>query len=91
MDDIIKIGLGMLIMTGFPLILYGGFVAIRAFQRKLDGQPGGLDLKRELEDVRTRLADLEQAQGRVEELEERLDFAERMLAQDKKQLVQGVG
>jgi len=84
MDDIIKIGVGMLIMTGFPLILYGGFVAIRAFQRKLDAQPSSLDLKRELEDVRTRVADLEQAQGRVEELEERLDFAERMLAQEKK-------
>ena len=89
MDDIIKIGVGMLVMTGFPLMLYGGFVAIRAFQRKLDGQAGSSDVKRELEDMRTRLADLEQAQGRVEELEERLDFAERMLAQEKKPQLHG--
>ena len=83
MDDVIKIGLAMLIMTGFPLILYGGFVGIRAFQRKLEGQAGP-DVKRELEDLRGRVADLEQSQGRVEEVEERLDFAERMLAQEKK-------
>jgi hypothetical protein len=89
MDDIIKIGLGMLVMTGFPLMLYGGFVAIRAFQRKLEGQPGRAGVDRELEDVRARLADLEQAQGRVVELEERLDFAERLLAQEKKPQLHG--
>lgn len=83
MDDVIKIGMGMLIMAGFPLILYGGFVGIRAFQRKLEGQSGGSDTKRELDDLRARMADLEQVQGRVEELEERMDFSERVLARDK--------
>ena len=89
MDDLIKIGIGMLVMTGFPLILYGGFVVIRAFQKKLDGQTAGPDLRRELEDVRARMADLEQTQGRIVELEERLDFAERLLSQEKKPLLHG--
>jgi hypothetical protein len=90
MDDIIKIGLGMLVMTGFPLILYGGFVGIRAWQRRVEGHTGGDDMKRELEDLRARVADLEQVQGRVEEMEERLDFTERVIAREKKiPLIQG--
>ena len=71
-----------------PLLLYAGFVGVRVFQRRLEGQRPGSDLMGELEELRARVADLEQVQGRVEELEERMDFSERMLTQDKQKPAQ---
>jgi Tfp pilus assembly protein PilO len=57
---------------------------MRAFGRRME-QKGGADpsLKAEVEHLHQRLAELEPMQGRVAELEERLDFAERLLAQGK--------
>ena len=59
-----------------------GFVALgpigRALARRIEGKavdPGGLH------ELRDRLADLEGVRSHVAELEERLDFAERLLAQ----------
>lgn len=83
MDDLIRVAMAVLMMTGFPLLFYAGFVGIRVFQRRMEGKTVGADVMRELEDLRNRVADLEQVQGRVEELEERMDFSERMLTQEK--------
>ena len=83
MDDLIKIGIGVLVTLALPLLLYGGFVAIRVAQRKLEGHPRAPDVTGELEDLRARVAELEQVQDRVNELEERMDFSERMLTQEK--------
>jgi Tfp pilus assembly protein PilO len=57
---------------------------MRAFGRRME-QKGGVDpaLKGEVEHLHQRLAELEPMQARVAELEERLDFAERLLAQGK--------
>ena len=52
-------------------------------QRKMEGQAGGPNMNREMDDLRARMTDLEQVQGRVEELEERMDFSERVLTRDK--------
>jgi Tfp pilus assembly protein PilO len=59
---------------------------MRAFGRRLEGK-GGPDpsLKAEVEQLHQRLADIEPLQTRVAELEERLDFTERLLAQAKEQ------
>lgn len=75
--------MAILMMTGFPLLFYAGFVGIRVFQRRLEGKTVDPDMVHELEELRARVAELEQVQGRVEELEERMDFSERMLTQDK--------
>lgn len=54
----------------------------RAFARRLEGR-GGADaaLHADVEQVQQRLAEVDALQVRVAELEERLDFAERLLAQ----------
>jgi hypothetical protein len=52
-------------------------------QRKVAGGPPGP----ELEDLRSRVDLLEDAVDRVQELEERLDFTERMLTQQQRQQI----
>jgi Tfp pilus assembly protein PilO len=56
---------------------------IRAFARRLEtgGQRG--ELLAELDGLRSRVDQLEAGQAQMAELEERLDFAERLLAQAK--------
>ncbi|MEP6687431.1 MAG: hypothetical protein ABJC36_03720 [Gemmatimonadales bacterium] len=56
---------------------------IRAFARRLEGAAAAAELQAEVETLRARLDQLEQSQPRVAELEDRLDFAERMLAQTR--------
>ena len=55
-----------------------GAVALRWLWKRTGGAPAlGAD---ELEDMRHRLTELEAERGRVADLEERVDFAERLLA-----------
>lgn len=61
------------------LMLYVGFIAVRWVHRKLE--PPKLPEGRELDDLRERVGRLEECELRLAEMEERLDFAERMLAQ----------
>jgi len=56
---------------------------IRAFGRRHQPPRAAAELQGEVEALRSRLEQLEQGQARVGELEERLDFAERMLAQTR--------
>jgi hypothetical protein len=69
------------------LAMVGGFVAVfwplmRAIARRIEGRaktdPALLE---EIEHLRARVGDLEGMQMRMGELEERVDFAERLLAQ----------
>jgi Tfp pilus assembly protein PilO len=69
------------------LAVVGGFVAVfwplmRAIAGRIEGK-GRTDpaLLEEIDHLRARVADLEGMQSRVGELEERVDFAERLLAQ----------
>jgi hypothetical protein len=74
MEDLFKVAFAIAIMTGFPMLMYAGFIGIRVLQRRLErsGLPSG-EVQHELDELRSRLA----------ELEERVDFSERMLTQDK--------
>ena len=55
---------------------------MRALARRLEGKGGGDPaLRAELEQVRAQLGDIDALHHRVAELEERVDFAERLLAQ----------
>jgi len=54
---------------------------IGAWARRIAGEAAHPDLSAEIAEIRERLAELEKPNARVQELEERLDFAERLLAQ----------
>jgi hypothetical protein len=71
-------------LVGTGVIAYGAIAAIQALVRHY-GQPGRVApaLEAELEEMRARLDEGERARDRIAELEERLDFAERMLAQQR--------
>jgi hypothetical protein len=53
---------------------------MRAFGRRLEGKAHDAALRAEVEQLQHRLGDVDHLHQRVAELEERLDFAERMLA-----------
>ena len=65
----------------------GGFVAVfwplmRALARRIEGKNrADPALLEEIDHLRARVGDLEAMQGRMAELEERVDFTERLLAQ----------
>lgn len=77
-EAIVLISLGFFAASALVL-----FPFMRAIARRIEGRPGAADpaLRDELEQMRGRLAELESVQHRVAELEERVDFAERLLAQ----------
>ena len=54
---------------------------ISAWARRIGGEAANPALAAELAEIRERLAELEKPNARLQELEERLDFAERVLAQ----------
>jgi hypothetical protein len=57
---------------------------MRAFGRRLEGRGGGDPaLRADVEQLHTRLGEIDALQTRVVELEERVDFAERLLAQGR--------
>ena len=61
------------------VVVFGGLVALRLVGRhrpELSGQPD----RETLSDLESRVSQLEQLQQRVNELEERVDFSERILA-----------
>lgn len=65
-------------VVGIAVVLYP---IARAIARRLEGRAGNQELLQQVEELRDRVRDLEASQHRVAELEERLDFTERLLAQ----------
>lgn len=63
----------------------------RALERRGPGTDTDPGSSNRLYDLEGRVADLEAAQGRVLELEERLDFTERLLAQHRESSRLGAG
>jgi Tfp pilus assembly protein PilO len=62
------------------VVLLGPFV--RAFARRLEGKGSGDSaLRGEVEQLHARVSEVDMLQSRLAELEERVDFAERLLAQ----------
>ncbi len=73
---IVGIVIVIAIIGGVQLLL----PLVRALARRLDGGGESAQLHDELEMLRARVLDFEPMTQRVAELEERLDFTERMLA-----------
>ncbi len=65
------------VVAGAVVILWP---LVRAIARRIEGRGQDPAVLEELDHLRTRVADLEAHQGRMNELEERMDFAERLLA-----------
>jgi hypothetical protein len=55
----------------------------RAFARRLDGKSADPDLRGDVEHLRQQVAELDDLRARVGELDERVEFAERLLAQGR--------
>jgi hypothetical protein len=56
---------------------------IKAFARRIEGGAAGADVQAELEGLRERVRHLEEMQPRMLELEERVDFTERIVAKGR--------
>jgi hypothetical protein len=71
----------------FAVVFMLALPLVKAIARRIEGKNVGTDpaVIAELEDLRSRMAELEQSQTRVHELEERIDFTERLLAQQREQ------
>ena len=65
-------------VAGIAFVLYP---IAKALARRLEGRGVNQDLLQQMDELRERVRDLESSQHRVAELEERLDFTERLLAQ----------
>jgi flagellar biosynthesis/type III secretory pathway M-ring protein FliF/YscJ len=74
------------------LILVAGVVLwplVRAWARRLERGADDPALREELDHLRTRVAEFEALQQRVMELEERVDFSERLLTQRSPEVLRG--
>ena len=84
-SDVLKV-LGIFLSVGLAgSLTYAAIAFTSAFARRLEGQrTGDLDaLADQVEDLRLRVEDGEATRTRIVELEERLEFTERMLAQQR--------
>lgn len=85
MDGVFRIFGVMLAIAGAGSIGYLVIALANVLVRRLEGgaSRGFEHLEAEMADLRARLDDADAARSRITELEERLDFAERMLAQQR--------
>ena len=82
-DDLIKIFIVLFMIIGVPMLSIFVLPPIaKAFARRLEGRSGRLDEETaaELADLQARVGEIDNLQTRMAELEERLEFAERLLA-----------
>ncbi|MEO8201188.1 MAG: hypothetical protein ABI679_11750 [Gemmatimonadota bacterium] len=77
-------GMGIIIILGMAAAVVILWPLVRAIARRIEGKgrtdPAVLD---EVDHLRSRVTEVEGLQGRIAELEERVDFAERLLAQKR--------
>jgi hypothetical protein len=79
MDDMLKVLILVVSLVGAGVFAYAAITSINVRNRRLLGRAGsGQEL---LDELHARLAATEALEGRVEELEQRVDFAERLIAQ----------
>lgn len=77
MDDALKVFFVMTALASSGAVAYLGFVLVGAVSRRLNPSPGPDDA--ELEYLREQAELVDQLRDRVAELENRMDFAERVL------------
>jgi Tfp pilus assembly protein PilN len=82
MDSPAIVMIFLLVTTACTIVLWP---LARALARRLEGRGGhdAVALRGEVEHLQQRLGEVDQLQIRIADLEERLDFTERMLAQSR--------
>lgn len=84
MDDAIKLFGIFMAMSLAGSTAYVVIVLANTLVKRLEGRSGAAEaLQAELDDLRGRVEEGEQARTRISELEERLEFAERLLSQQR--------
>jgi hypothetical protein len=74
----------LIVIAGLTAAVIILWPIMRAFGRRLEGKGGGdAALRAEVEQLHTHLGEVDALQARVAELEERVDFTERLLAQSR--------
>jgi hypothetical protein len=74
----------VVLLLGVGLILAAlVWPLIKAIARRIEGGAAGAEVQAELESLRERVRQLEEMQPRMLELEERVDFTERVVAKDR--------
>jgi Tfp pilus assembly protein PilO len=79
-ETLFKIIVGLVAVVGIPVGAYAAVVATRAIWVKGEPRPADPELKAQVEMLEARVHQLEGERDRLLELEERVDFAERLLA-----------
>ena len=79
-EDLFKIGLMIILLVGIPGLLYVGYRYAMMWLRRYEQEGDAIAAAAAGVDAET-VARLEALEGHVAELQERLDFAERLLAQ----------
>jgi len=67
-----------IIMTGIIL-----WPIVRALARRIEGRSGDAEMRAELDALHQRVSELEQIETRLGELENRMEFSERLLTQHR--------
>ncbi len=82
-------GIGLVGVLGLPVVR----AVVQAIERRSMARSGGdvAALRAELDEIRGRMEYLEEQGTRLAELEERLDFTERLLAQQRDRVALGPG
>ncbi len=81
-EAILKVLVVVAVSVAIPVAAYAAIVATRSIWGRSHPAPGA-GAGADLDALRTRVRELEGMQGRMAELEERVDFAERMLVQQR--------
>ena len=84
MDDALKLFAVLLAIGGAGTLVYAAIALTTAFTERLRGKRAAVGTD-DLDEIRARLEVTEALESRVMELEERVDFAERLLAQPRDQ------
>lgn len=80
MEAAFRFGVGIVLALGIPAL---AFILIQAAMRRFGGGRAGETSNTELIALRAEVEELRDLPPRIAELEERLDFAERMLTQQR--------
>lgn len=83
----------LVLIVILAILAIGGsllFVLVRGIARRLEGGANIRELRAEVEAMRQRLAEIDDGGARIADLEERLDFSERILAQVQRERIPGV-
>ena len=64
---------------------------VRALARRIEGRGGNEELRAEIDSLHQRVADLEAVEQRMHELENRIEFSERLLTQHRESALERGG